>query len=229
MAEQWANMQDLGASLATRLKAVKEEPDFETCGFSNRAESWKKQEEETQRHLAAQKRAEEIKRLGGILAYEDYTKERFENKKILDAMKGFPEENYFLWGPAGTGKTHAATAILRDVPNAQVMRMSRISRWLRRCEGPDDEIDVIKQLAELTMLIDDLGSEKMTEFLQSNFFEIIDRRVQYRINGLIITSNLSLDQLVPIVGDRTVSRIMGLVGRKNMLEFSGKDYRWERN
>ena len=70
---------------------------------------------------------------------------------------------------------------------------------------------------------------KMTEFLQSNFFEIIDRRVQYRVNGLIITSNLSLDQLVPIVGDRTVSRIMGLVGRKNMLEFSGKDYRWERN
>lgn len=229
MAEQWANMQDLGASLATRLKAVKEEPDLETGGFANRAESWKKQEEETKRQMAAQKRAEEIKRLGGILAYEDYTKERFENKKILDAMKGFPEENYFLWGPAGTGKTHAATAILRDVPKAQVMRMSRISRWLRRCEGPDDEIDVIKQLAELTMLIDDLGSEKMTEFLQSNFFEIIDRRVQYRVNGLIITSNLSLDQLVPIVGDRTVSRIMGLVGRKNMLEFSGKDYRWERN
>ena len=85
MAEQWANMQDLGASLATRLKAVKEEPDCETGGFANRAESWKKQEEETQRHLAAQKRAEEIKRLGGILAYEDYTKERFENKKILDA------------------------------------------------------------------------------------------------------------------------------------------------
>ena len=32
MAEQWANMQELGASLATRLKAVKEDPDFETGG-----------------------------------------------------------------------------------------------------------------------------------------------------------------------------------------------------
>jgi DNA replication protein DnaC len=116
---------------------------------------------------------------------------------------------------------------LREVPNAQVMRMSRISRWLRRCEGPDDEIEVIKQLSEMTMLLDDLGSEKMTDFLQSNFYEIIDRRLEYRINGLIITSNLSLDQLAPIIGDRTVSRIMGLVGRKNILEFSGKDYRWE--
>lgn len=217
MSDNWANMQDLGASLATRLKEIPVEE--KTVNKDLESEFKKRKDEEL--------RKREINRLGGILSFEEYTKERFDNKKILEAMANFPKENYFLWGPAGTGKTHAATAILRDVKNAQVMRMSRISRWLRRCEGPDDEIEVIKQLSEMTMLLDDLGSEKMTDFLQSNFYEIIDRRLEYRINGLIITSNLSLDQLAPIVGDRTVSRIMGLVGRKNILEFSGKDYRWE--
>ena len=184
-------------------------------------------EEELQRQ-SERKRETDIKRLGGILAYEDFTKEKFKNKAILEALKNFPEENYFLYGPAGTGKTHAATAVLREVPNSQVVRMSRISRCLRRCENPDDEIDMIKTFSELPMLIDDLGSEKMTEFLQSNFFEIIDRRVQYKVNGLIITSNLSLDQLAPIIGDRTVSRIMWLVGKKNILQLSGKDYRWQK-
>lgn len=217
MADNWANMQELGASLAMRIK---EEPACEKKANND----W---EVELQKRKDEELREREIKRLGGILSFEEYTKARFDNKKILEALANFPKENYFLWGPSGTGKTHAATAILRDVPNAQVMRMSRISRWLRRCEGPDDEIVVIKQLSEMTMLLDDLGSEKMTDFLQSNFYEIIDRRLEYRINGLIITSNLSLDQLAPIVGDRTVSRIMGLVGRKNILEFSGKDYRWE--
>lgn len=184
-------------------------------------------EEELQRQ-AERKRESDIKRLGGILAYEDFTKDKFKNKAILEALRNFPEENYFLYGPAGTGKTHAATAVLREVPTGQVVRMSRISRCLRRCENPDDEIDMIKTFSELPMLIDDLGSEKMTEFLQSNFFEIIDRRVQYKVNGLIITSNLSLDQLAPIIGDRTVSRIMWLVGKKNILQLSGKDYRWQK-
>lgn len=217
MAENWANMQELGESLAMRIKEM---PVCEKTANKDWEAEWQKRKDE-------ELREREIKRLGGILSFEEYTKARFDNKKILEALANFPKENYFLWGPAGTGKTHAATAILREVPNAYVMRMSRISRWLRRCEGPDAEIEVIKKLSEMTMLLDDLGSEKMTDFLQSNFYEIIDRRLEYRINGLIITSNLSLDQLAPIVGDRTVSRIMGLVGRKNILEFSGKDYRWE--
>lgn len=179
------------------------------------------------KEAAARQKQYDIQRLGGVFAYEEFTEERFTNKQILARLKNFPNENYFLFGPAGTGKTHAATAVLRKT-NGEVMRMSRVSRILRRCQNPDEEIQAIKQLSSITMLLDDLGSEKMTEFLQSAFFEIIDRRLQYRVNGLIITSNLSLDQLAPIIGDRTSSRIAGLVGKNNMLRFSGKDYRWEK-
>lgn len=214
MRDNWANMQDLGRDLVTNLSVNEEKY---TSIYTEKEQ--KKQEE--------RKRESDIKRLGGLLAYEDYTKEKFNNKKILDALRNFPEENYFLFGPAGTGKTHASVAVLREVPNGQVMTMPRISRILRRCETPDDEISAIKQLSDLTMLLDDLGSEKMTDFLRSVFFEIIDRRVQYKKNGVIFTSNLSLDQLALIIGDRTVSRIMWLV-KGNILEFSGKDYRWQK-
>lgn len=221
MSLQQINTQDLVENLLTNIK----EPIPEKKLVPRTQEEWDKFLKEKQ---AEQKKQQEISRLGGLLSYEEYTRDKFDNKAILDALSGFPEENYFLWGPAGTGKTHAATAVLRETPNAYVIRMSRISRWLRRCDGPDEEIDVIKKLSNISMLLDDLGSEKMTEFLQSNFYEIIDRRVEYRVNGLIITSNLSLDQLAPIIGDRTVSRIMWLVGKKNILEFSGKDYRWQK-
>ena len=61
------------------------------------------------------------------------------------------------------------------------------------------------------MLLDDLGSEKMTEYLQGILFEIIDRRWSNKVGGLIITANINIAGLSKIVGDRTASRIAGLV------------------
>jgi DNA replication protein DnaC len=75
------------------------------------------------------------------------------------------------------------------------------------------------------LLIDDLGSEKMTDFLQNIFFEIIDKRWSNMINGLIITSNIDLERLSGVIGNRTVSRIIGLVGRENIFELGGFDRR----
>ena len=56
-------------------------------------------------------------------------------------------------------------------------------------------------------------------------FEIMDRRWQNKQGGLIITANMSIDKLGGIIGDRTASRIAGLVGTKNTLELSSNDYR----
>ena len=169
--------------------------------------------------------ANESKRLGGLRAFEDFTAEKYTNKAVLDALKNFPDENYYLWGKAGAGKTHAAVAILRNNPDAVVIRMGQISREVRSCETPEDEESTIEKYAKAIILLDDLGSEKATEFLQNVLFEIMDRRWQNKRGGLIITANMSIDKLGGIIGDRTASRIAGLVGSKNTLELSGKDYR----
>lgn len=188
-------------------------------------------ERQYQRWLLEEKQAEEkarrmreIKRLGGVRAYQDFTKEKYTNKEILQALSNYPRENYYLWGPAGTGKTHAAVAILRDVPFATVSRMSEISREIRGSEVYEEK-RIIERYATAQMLLDDLGSEKMTEFLQNMLFEIMDQRWQNKQGGLIITANMSIEKLGALIGDRTASRIAGLVGTKNAIEFGGKDWR----
>lgn len=192
---------------------------------------YERREREYQEFLAAERaekekerREREIKRLGGIRAYYDFTAKNYTNKAILNAIAGYPRENYYIWGKAGVGKTHAAVAILREVPFAWVTRMADISREIRASEVYDEK-RIIEKYSTMQMLLDDLGSEKMTDFLQNILFEIMDRRWQNKLGGLIITANMSIDKLGAIVGDRTASRIAGLVGPKNTIEISGADWR----
>lgn len=226
----WANMQDLGEKLASRFNGFIEDTPCPVCGHieCRCADDRRRREQETLREMKRQemeaKKQKEISRLGGVRAYEDFTAEKYTNKAILKALSGYPQENYYLWGKAGTGKTHAAVAIIRTCPNAIVKRMSEISREIRTSEAEDEET-IIDSYAYTPMLLDDLGSEKATEFLQNMLFEIMDRRWQSKQGGLIITANMSIDKLGTIIGDRTASRIAGLVGSKNTLEISGADWR----
>lgn len=184
-----------------------------------------KQRELERKQAQERRKQAEIVRLGGIRAYEDFTAEKYTNKAVLKALANYPSENYYLWGKAGSGKTHAAVAVLRKVSTAQVVRMGQISREIRAVRDPYEEAAIIDKYASIPMLVDDLGSEKATEFLQNTLFEIMDRRWQAKVGGLIITANMSIDKLGGILGDRTASRIAGLVGGKNTLELSGTDYR----
>lgn len=211
--QNWANMQDLAEKFATKIRP------YDADYFRSQLDP------EEQKRIDERKREKEIKRLGGLRAYEDFTRENYKNKAVLKALANFPQENYYLWGPAGAGKTHAAVAVLRDTACGQVVRMARISRWFRGFERTDEESRAIKACADMTLLIDDLGSEKMTEYLQGILFEIMDRRWQYKRGGLLITSNVSIEKLGEVIGDRTASRIAGLVGAKNMIKISGKDWR----
>lgn len=223
-------MQDLGAKLASKFGNFLADVPCPVCGhveckcaeisrqkLAREQAEWAKKEQE-------RKRLAEIERLGGIRAYEDFTAEKYTNTEILKALANYPQENYYLWGKAGTGKTHAAVAIIRTCKDAIVKRMSEISREIRTSEAEDEEA-IIDKYAYTPMLLDDLGSEKATEFLQNMLFEIMDRRWQSKQGGLIITANMSIDKLGVIIGDRTASRIAGLVGSKNTIEISGADWR----
>jgi DNA replication protein DnaC len=185
-----------------------------------------------ERHLAEQEQNErkqaklaEIKRLGGLRQYETFKAENFENKEVLGLLKNYPKENYFIWGQAGVGKTHLAVATIRQVKGAFLARVSDISREIRQDITAEREEQIIRKYSTTPLLLDDLGSEKMTEFLQNIFFEIIDKRWSNMVNGLIITSNIDLERLSSVIGNRTVSRIIGLVGRENIFELGGFDRR----
>lgn len=182
--------------------------------------------------LSQQKKAAEladIERLGGIRQYEDFTAEKYTAKQILRDMANYPKENYYLWGAAGTGKTHAAVAAARNIKQARLVRMANISRMFRKDISSEQEEKYIRLFASIPLVLDDIGSEKMTDFLQGILFEIIDRRWSNKTGGLIITANMSIANLAKVIGDRTASRIAGLVGAKNVLEISGTDRRLEKD
>lgn len=210
-------------NLSARIQKffIANEKRFEECEAA-----YNQQQAEIAKQEAEARRLADIKRLGGVRQYEDFKAENYTNTPVLNAMKNYPQENYYLWGIAGSGKTHAAVAVAREVPNVRVIRMAEISRLFRKDISAEQEERYLEQLATIPLVLDDLGAEKMTDYLRGILFEIIDRRWSNRTGGLIITANLNLPQLAGIVGDRTISRLVGLIGA-NVINIKGADHRME--
>lgn len=175
----------------------------------------------------------DVERLGGQRGYDDFRFEAFratpKNSEAVEALKLFNpgKENVFLWGPAGTGKSHLATAAARLHKKARVIRcidLLKKSRQAARSDNPykiDEFEDEFSKISPL--VIDDMGAEKDTEFSVSTLLSIVDRRWMGKVNGLIVTSNLSPDDLSGKLGDdRIMSRIYGM---SKVFKIDGPDHR----
>ena len=211
------NLKSFDRELA-RLNAL---ADSEDASFG---EQLKAEQEREQKAREFANKQRDIERLGGLRAYIQFTADSYDNKNIIERLSQFPKQDYFVWGTTGSGKTHAAIAVSRNDYYAQLVRMADIAREIRACEHALEEKAIIDKYAAMPMVLDDLGSEKITEFVQNILYEIIDKRWRNMTTGLIITSNYDLKQLTNIVGDRIVSRIIGLVG-SNVIHLTSPDGR----
>lgn len=129
-----------------------------------------------------------------------------QNAKISDAMmnyvKNFTEfkkdgKGLLLYGTVGTGKTYFAACIAnRLIEEGYPVLMTNFARLTNQIQGMfDGKQEFIDSLNKYTLLIiDDLGAERKSEFMQEQVFNIIDSR--YR-SGLpfIITTNLTADEI----------------------------------
>jgi DNA replication protein DnaC len=86
----------------------------------------------------------------------------------------------------------------------------------------EDESAILEYFSEKDILfLDDMGSEKTTEWVLQTLYLLIDRR--YRdMKKTIISSNLTLDELAQKLDDRIASRIAGMC---KVIEIKGKDRR----
>ena len=119
-----------------------------------------------------------------------------------------------LRGPRGTGKTHLMEAVGRElIARDMTVRYERVPALLSRIRSSYDrarpevaEDDMRRcHLAQLLML-DDLGSEKSSEWVQEKIFELIDER--YGTGRLLIVStNDSYASLSNNLGERVASRL----------------------
>ncbi|MDI9885950.1 ATP-binding protein [Streptomyces sp. HNM0645] len=125
----------------------------------------------------------------------------------------------FLTGSFGTGKTHQAYGALRHIADAGPERyevialtapdMYALLRPGGSEHGPEYEVKRLMKIGLL--LIDDLGTEKISEFTEEATYRILNERYN-ECRPLIITSNLPArddegSDLVDRVGGRIASRL----------------------
>ncbi len=152
---------------------------------------------------------------------EDYLARWDENR---EAGKGL-----YLCGDVGTGKTHLAVAILNElvrkkrVPSLFVTVPELLDNLRETYNKPgrnlDEWMDAV-QNAEF-LVLDDLGSERPTEWVRERIFVIVNHRYREAL-PTIFTSNIGPKDLATQLGERTASRIIAMC---EWIDLEGEDYR----
>lgn len=175
--------------------------------------------------------------LGGTMAYSYFTFdnaiETNENSAAIRACRDFCKEtdNLYLYGGTGSGKTHLATAAVRKYVDAMscyvlVTKPQEILRDIRAADGAAGEDEIIMSASKAgVLLLDDLGVEKPTEFAVSTLYEIIDRRYMNGGGGLIVSSNLSPQELSNKMGDDRIASRLAFMCKGHFYNLGTKDWR----
>lgn len=144
-----------------------------------------------------------------------FNKEKFRLIKKLAATGEINGKNsMFLYGQVGRGKSGLSIAILKERMNQLVpalfIEAHEIMGRIRASYNPDSEYkedEIIEAVKTVEFLVlDDLGAEKVSDWVKSKMFEIINARYN-NLLATIITSNLNLDQIHRQYGDRLTDRI----------------------
>lgn len=151
---------------------------------------------------------------------------------VVDALADWAARpagrNLILLGPVGTGKSHAAVAACRpchdtsglDVRFAPLVELLD----LLRPGGPED---AFAALAAVDLLIvDDLGSERATDWTAERLGALVNRR-WLEARPTVCTSNLDPDTLAAALGERVFSRLIGCDAV--VLRLTGDDRRRRRH
>ena len=133
----------------------------------------------------------------------------------------------WLWlcGPTGSGKSHLAAAIVKELAAhyaAAYASVPELLAYIARggfdVEAAERRLDDLKEIPLL--VLDDIGTEHQTGRAYERLWRLIDHRDrQDRLT--IFSSNLHRDHLEP----RLASRIAGQTGRGGLLVMVACDYR----
>lgn len=168
---------------------------------------------------------------------EDYGCSPRENMQIIlnDCMEyvrnfSVESENLLFCGGCGLGKTFLSSAIANELLKAYVDVLYVSSNALFPIledihfgrEVSDHSEYIVKKVLECDLLIlDDLGSEFVTQFTCAELFRILNTRL-LSDKKMIISTNLNRNMLAKTYTERIASRIGG---NFSIYEFLGEDIR----
>ena len=141
---------------------------------------------------------------------------------------GKKPENLLLFGAPGLGKTHLSAAIAREVSEkgfsvvydtaGHVFEQFEDQKFGRE---EDASAGVERVLKSDLLILDDLGSEMTTAFVQSALYQIVNTRLMER-RSTIISTNLTPEGISQRYSPQIASRIEG---EYTLLPFVGRDIR----
>lgn len=133
--------------------------------------------------------------------------------------------NLVLAGPVGVGKSHAALAACRVLHDrGWSVEFVPVVELLDRLRPGGDPSAFEDAIGVDVLIIDDLGSERPTDWTAERLFAVVNRR-WLEEHPTVVTTNLAADALEAAIGERMFSR---LVGGAVTLRLTGDDRRRSR-
>ena len=169
----------------------------------------------------------------------DMNTQREAWRRATRFVEAFPavDKGLLLFGPHGVGKTHLAVGILKEVIRTKGARgfffetreLLKLVRDTYNRANEETEMDVLAPVLDADLLVlDDLGAEKTSEWVQETLGLVVNTRYNAR-RATIFTSNLvdSPDNTDPQgfifqLGARTRSRLVEMC---DWVEIQGADVR----
>lgn len=166
-------------------------------------------EEEERKARDLQFRVERYRRMGfpeSDMQSWTFENDDMSNKRLTRAMRNYvynfskmlkDGKGLLLYGTVGTGKTYAACEVANALIDkgypVLVTNFARLTNTLQGTyEGKQEYIDSLNRFALL--VIDDLGAERKSEFMQEMVYNIIDSRYRAAL-PLIVTTNLTIQEI----------------------------------
>lgn len=165
--------------------------------------------------------------------FDDYiceSPEQHKNKlKCQEYANNFPtDKSLLMLGSVGTGKTLLACAmidVLVDNYKCKLTRLIDITRHLKSTwshDSDEDEQRVINAYLGLDLLIiDEVGAQFGSDTEKLFIFDIIDGRYQ-DMKPTILISNLDIEGVKSVIGDRCVDRLREGGGSMIAFDWSSK-------
>ena len=167
------------------------------------------------------------------------------NRKAVEVAKWlieYQDKGALLYGATGTGKTLLAAIVAREKMRRGVAvvfaSVPELLMDIRGSFGTGSTEEILRSVQKAPCLVmDDLGAERMSEWVSEQVFAILNYRSNHELQT-IITSNYSLKGLAErmvltgkngtstddLQGRRILSRICGM---SYVVEVQGKDFRMQ--
>jgi len=151
-------------------------------------------------------------------------------------------QSYFITGIPGSGKTTLSLIFVKkwlgymeieSDEELSLVRFSTLSDVVKLSRSANDRTSEdgvsarhqLQSLKDISLLVlDDIGTDRYTEYALETVNEFIDYRYQHQKQTLY-TSNYTLEDLKSKYDERTASRITGMCGLANVVTMNPTDYR----